>query len=207
MCAQLSLIGNNVVATVSNGLSPVGIIDDQKTRAFTSNSWDETVLAPVDPSNITTNANNQLVNVSDIKMELQNPNVLPTSFVSIPVPVQLVPRNGVIVFPAGTALNYDLLGTGVPNAIKTLVRYSFQIPNIIGDDSTAGSNRVTIWLNRGLFSTDCFESNQTYPLNANLFVSELGFLTTRQYATNIPSVGLVTGPPTAIDPFLQFLWL
>ena len=201
---QLTMIGNQVVATVSNGLSPIGIIDDIKTRAYTSNAWDESIVVPVANTNI---VNNQLVSAYDMKVELQNPNVLPSSFVSIPVPCQLIPRNGVVCFPAGTPLNYDLLGTGVPNAVKTLVRYTFQIPNIIGDDSTVGSNRVTLWMNRGLFSTDCFETSQDFPVNGNLFVNEYGFLTTRQMAPNYPAIGIVIGPPSAIDAQLQFLWL
>ena len=148
-----------------------------------------------------------LVTPVDIKIELNNPNVLPSSFISIPVDVQLIPRNGVIIFPAGTPLNYDLLGTCQPNAIKTNVRYTYQIPNIIGDDSTQGSNRVTVWFQRMLFQTDKFETNQIYPLNANLFVSEVGLLTTRQPAPNYPAVAIVTAPPTPILGFLEALWL
>lgn len=203
--AQLAVEGMQVVATVSNGLAPIGIIDDIKTRAFTANAWDETIVAPV--ANIVTNSNNQFVNQYDVKWELVNPNVLPQSFVSIPVPCQLIPRNGVVVFPAGTVLNYDLAGSGSPNALKTNVRYTYQQPNIIGDDSTFGSQRVTLWLNRGLFATDCYETNQNFPLNSNLFVSELGFLTTRQQAPNYPAVAITTGPPNAISTDLQFLWL
>jgi hypothetical protein len=203
--AQLAVEGMQVVATVSNGLAPIGIIDDIKTRAFTANAWDETIVAPV--ANIVTNSNNQLVNQYDVKWELVNPNVLPQSFVSIPVPCQLIPRNGVVVFPAGTVLNYDLVGSGSPNALKTNVRYTYQQPNIIGDDSTFGSQRVTLWLNRGLFSTDCYDTAAAYPLNSNLFISPLGMLTTTQQATNYPGVAIVTGPPSVIDPSLQFLWL
>lgn len=203
--AQLAVEGMQVVATVSNGLAPFGIIDDIKTRAFTGNAWDETIVAPV--SNPVLNSNNQLVNPYDVKWELVNPNVLPQSFVSIPVPCQLIPRNGVVVFPAGTVLNYDLIGAGTPNAIKTNVRYTYQQPNIIGDDSTFGSQRVTLWLNRGLFSTDCYETNQDYPLNANLFVSELGLLTTRQQALNYPGVAICVGPPNAVSPDMMFMWL
>lgn len=203
--AQLAVEGMQVVATVSNGLAPIGIIDDIKTRAFTGNAWDETVIVSV--SNPIKNGNNQLVNPYDLPVVLNNPNVLPQSFVSIPVPCQLIPRNGVVVFPAETVLNYDLIGTGTPNAIKTNVRYTFQQPNIIGDDSTFGSQRVTVWLSRGLFATDCYETNQDFPLNANIFVNEFGMLTTRQQAPNYPGVAIVTAPPTALDSSLQFLWL
>jgi hypothetical protein len=204
MLAQLTVIGNQVMATVSNGSAPIGVIDDIKTKAFTSTSWDETI---VQPATGVPGPNNTLVTPTDIKVELNNPNVLPSSFVSIPVSVQLIPRNGVIIFPAGTPLNYDLLGTGEPNAIKTNVRYTYQIPNIIGDDSTQGSHRVTVWFTRFIGQTDKFETNQVYPLNANLFCSELGLFTTRQPAPNYPAIAIVTGPPTPILGMLEFLLL
>src|SRR5260221_2287271 len=97
--SSLTVIGNQVMATVSNGLAPIGIIDDQKTRAFTANAWDETIIAPAIG---VPGPNNTIITPVDIKMELVNPNIIPSSFVSIPVDVQLIPRNGVIVFPAGT---------------------------------------------------------------------------------------------------------
>lgn len=204
MILQMTVIGNQAMGTVSNGSAPIGIIDDIKTRAFTSTAWDETIIVPV--------ANPAIVNgipvaPYDIHYEMVNPNVLSSSFVSIPVDVQLIPRNGVVVFPQGTPLNYDLLGTGTPNAIKTNVRYTYQIPNIIGDDSTQGSKRVTFWFTRLLAETDQFETNQIYPVNAPLFVSELGLLTTRQPAPNYPSIALVTAPPSPILATLQFMWM
>jgi hypothetical protein len=202
--AQLAVIGNQVMVTVSNGTAPIGIFDDIKARAFTTVAWDETIIVP---ATAVPGPNNTLITPVDIKAELNNPNVLPASFVSIPVPVQLIPRNGVVVFPAGTQLNYDLLGTGVPNAIKTNVRYTYQIPNIIGDDSTLGSQRATVWFGRMIASSDRYESNQIYPLNANLFVSEIGLLTTRQPAPNYPAIAVVTAPPNAMLNFLEFLYL
>jgi hypothetical protein len=206
MCGQLTIIGGQVVATVSNGLSPTFVIDDIKTRSYSQNAWDETVITPpiLNPA---INGNNNLVLPYDIKLELKNPNVLEQSFISIPVPVALIPRNGVVCIPAGTPLNYDLLGTGTPNAVKTLVRYAYQIPNIIGDDSTWGSQRVTAWLTRFIGATDCFATTEQYPVNSNLFVDELGFFTTRQPYPNSPAVAITLGPPSVIDATLEFLWL
>lgn len=202
--AQLTVMGNQVVVTVSNGLAPIGIIDDIKVKAFTSNVWDEQVIAPAVGI---MGPNNQLVSATDIKIELANPNILGSSFISIPVSVQLIPRNGVVVFPAGTPLNIDIGGTGIPNAIKTNVRYTYQIPNIIGDDSTQGSNRVSIWIYRGLYETDQFETSASYQVNSNLFCSEMGLLTTRQPFPNAPGIGIVTAPPNTILSTLQFMWL
>lgn len=203
--AQLTGMNNQIVATVSNGSAPIGIIDDQKTKSFTSNAWDEQIIVPV--ANPGIGPNNTLVTPVDIKTELVNPNVLPNSFISIPVPVKLIPRNGVVIFPAGTPLNLDMLGTGIPNAIKTNVRYTYQIPNIIGDDSTFSSQRVTIWYHRLIFETNIFETNQIYTVNSNLFVSEFGMLTSREPAPNYPVVALCTAPPSSMTPTLQAIWL
>ena len=202
--AQLTVSGNAIVASVSNGTAPIGIIDDIKTKAFTAVAWDETVIVPATgvPA-----PGGKLVTATEIKVELKNPNILEDSFVSIPVDVQLIPRNGVIIFPVGTELNFDNLGTGTPDSIKTNVRYTYQIPNIMGDDSTQGSNRVTVWFQRGIYQTDVFDTAATYPLNANLFVNEKGMLTTKQPTPNHPAVALVTTPPTPMFSWLEFLWL
>ena len=200
--AQLAVYGNQIVATVSDGTAPIGIIDDIKTRAFSSISWDEPIIVPATG---VAGPNNTLVTAVDIKTELRNPNIQPDSFVSIPVSVQLIPRNGVIIFPAGTQLNYDDGGTGTPNAIKTNVRYSYQIPNIVGDNSTLGSGRVTVWFQRGIFATDQYDTSASYPVNANLFVNECGLLTTKQSRAEIPSIGLVTAPPNSMINSLEFL--
>lgn len=202
--AQLTATGNAIVATVSNGTAPIGIIDDIKTKAFTAVSWDESVIVPTSG---VPGPGGTLVTPVEIKVELQNPNILPDSFVSIPVSVQLIPRNGVIVFPVGTVLNFDDGGSGTPNAIKTNVRYTYQIPNIIGDDSTQGSQRVTIWFQRGIYQTDVFDTAAAYPLNANLFCNEKGMLTTKQPTPNHPSIALVTTPPTPLFSWLEILWL
>ena len=45
--AQLTIIGNQVMATVSNGMAPLGIIDDIRTKSFYGKSWDETHVRPV----------------------------------------------------------------------------------------------------------------------------------------------------------------
>lgn len=203
MIAQLSLRGNNLVCGVSDGRAPFGIIDDYKTRAFTSPSVDEEVIAPAPAIN----SNGQLVTPVDIKWELRNPNIIPSSFITSPVDVALIPRNGIVVFPAGTPLNFDLDGDGIPDSIRTIVSYIYQIPNVSGDDSTMGSGKITVWFQRGIFQTDMYETNQRYPLNGILFVSENGRLTTSQPNDDYPGVAMVTGPPTAAFGTLEFLWL
>ncbi len=203
MLAELTIIGNQVMATVSNGTAPIGIIDDIKTRAFTNVSWNEVVIVPAVG---VPGPGGTLVTPIDIKAELRKPNILPASFNST-VDVELNPVNGVITFIAGTVLNYDLVGSGVPNAIRAIVNYTYQVPNIPGDDSTIGSQRMTVWFSRMFFQTDQFETNQQYPLRANLYCSEHGFLTTRRPSAIHPAIAMLTAPPTPINPMIECLWM
>lgn len=202
---QLTLLGNNIVCGVSDGFAPIGVIDDIKTNSFFAVSIDEVVIAG--PIAGVPNGEGQLVTPSDVKTELQHAGVLPSSFASYPVDVQLIPINGVVKFIAGTVLNFDLDGDGIPDSIRTVVSYQYQVPNVPGDDSTYGSNRVTIWLHRFIGDTDQFDTTQRYPLNANLFVDCEGKLTSKQPSTEHPGVAIVMAPPTSILGTLQFMWL
>lgn len=199
--AELTVIGNQIMATVSNGTAPIGIIDDIKTRAFTNVSWNEVVIVPA----VGVLSGSDLVTPIDIKAELRKPNIVSASFNST-VDVALNPVNGVVTFIAGTKLNFDLTGTGTPNAIRAIVNYTYQVANIPGDDSTQGSGRVTVWFNRMFFQTDQYETNQQYPVRANLYVSEIGYLTTRRPSTIHPAVAMVTAPPTPMNPMIECLW-
>jgi hypothetical protein len=199
--AELTVIGNQVMATISNGTAPIGVIDDIKTKAFTNVSWNEVVIVPA----VGQMQGGVLVTPIDIKAELKKPNIIPSSFNST-VNVVLNPVNGIVTFVAGTPLNFDLTGSGQPNAIRTIVNYTYQVANIPGDDSTAGSGRITVWFNRMFFQTDQYETNQQYPVRANLYVSETGFLTTRRPSSIHPAVGMVTAPPTPMNPMIEVLW-
>lgn len=203
MIAELTVIGNQVMATVSNGTAPIGIIDDIKTRAFTNVSWNEVVIVPAVG---VPGPGGALVTPIDIKAELRKPNIIPSSFTST-VKTVLNAVNGVITFVAGTPLNFDLTGSGQPNAIRTIVNYTYYVANIPGDDSTQGSGRVTVWFNRMFLQTDQYETNQQYPVRANLFVSEQGMLTTRRPSEIHPAVAMVTAPPSPLNPFVELLWL
>jgi hypothetical protein len=206
MIGQFKLIGNQVVLGVSDGSAPFGIIDDVKKKAFSAISVDEVVVTPhiegvVDP------ITGKTVLPYDLKQELVNPNVSPASFVSKNVDVELTARNGVVTFLSGTELNYSLTGTGSADAIRTVVSYSYQIANIAGDDSTTASGKVTVWFDRMIVESDMIEANRRYPVNAPIFVSTSGLLTTSPVMSNYPAVGIVMAPPTAIHGSLQFLWL
>jgi hypothetical protein len=202
--AQLTTLGNQVVCGVSDGRAPIGIIDDVKSNSFLSNSIDEVVIAgPI----MGVESNGRLVTPVDVKTELKNAGILPSSFLSDPIDCELIPRNGVIKFLAGTPLNFDLDGDGIPDSIRTVVNYAYQVPNIPGDDSTVGSGRVTVWFQRFIGQTDQFDTTQRYPINANLFINEEGKFTTKRPAPEFPGVALVTGTPNSIMGSLEFLYL
>lgn len=200
--AELTVKNNQVVATVSNGTAPIGIIDDIKTNAFSAVSWNEEIRVPAVG---VPGPNSRLVTPVDIKAELKHAYVYSSSFIST-VDVRLIPTNGVITFLAGTELNFDQGGTGTANAIRTIVNYSYQVPNIPGDDSTQGSGRMTVWYSRMFFQTDQYETNQTYPVRANLYVSEVGLLTTRRPSGIHPAVAMVTAPPTPTNSLIEAMW-
>lgn len=190
------------MATVSNGTAPLGLIDDIKTKSFTNVSWNEDIIVPAVGI---PGPGGRLVTPIDIKAELKKANIVSNTFNST-VDVVLNPVNGVITFVAGTELNTDLTGSGEYNAIRTIVNYTYYVPNIPGDDSTQGSGRVTVWFSRMFAQTDQYETNQQYPVKANLYVSEMGFLTTRRPSSIHPAVAMVTAPPTPMNVMLEFLW-
>jgi len=200
--AELTVINNQVMATVSNGTAPLGVIDDIRTKSFTNISWNETIIVPAVG---TLNSAGKWVSTVEIKKELRKANIVSGSFNST-VSVELNPVNGVITFLAGTELNIDLTGGGLPNGIKTVVNYTYYVPNIPGDDSTVGSGRITVWYDRFFFQTDMYETNQLYPVRANVFVSERGLLTTRKPSNIHPAVAQVTAPPSALSPLIEVLW-
>jgi hypothetical protein len=202
MVAELTVIGNQVMATVSSGIAPIGIIDDIKTRAFSAVSWNEIIIVPISNPDMTPSGP---VLPMDVKAELKYPNVVSNSFLST-VDVLLNATNGVITFLKGTPLNFDLTGGGVPDAIRTVVNYTYYVAGIPGDDSTLGSGRMTVWYSRGFFQVDRYESNQVYPVRANLYISENGLFTTRKPSPKHPAVAMVTAPPTALNSFLELLW-
>ncbi len=202
MIGQLYLQGNNIVLSVSDGTCPIGVIDDIRSTSFHQNSIDEVVIAEA----VGTLIDGKYVSISKIMARLENSQLLAGTFMS-DVPCTLYDTNGVIEFPTGTELNHDSDGDGIPDSIRAVVSYCFRVPGIAGDDSTMGSSRVSVHMNRMIFLTDQFEPNCAYPLNAPLFCSQNGKLTTSQWMEGIPSIAICIAPPTARDAFLGFLWL
>lgn len=207
MIAELKLIGNDLVAGVSSGLAPLGIIDDINTKAFTQPQIDEEVIfgpdligAPV------AGPGGQLVTANAVMTTLQNPSIVKNSFVSN-YPVIINYKNGVAKVPAGSFLNYASVVGGGLDSIRIIVSYIYQVPDLPGDNTTLGSGRVTIWFQRGIWQTDQYDTTQGYPLNATLFCGLDGRLTSKQPTPNHPGIAIVTGPPSANSVLIEFLWM
>ena len=204
MFAQLGLIGNDTVATVSDGTAPVGIIDDVRANAFTKAKIDELVVISVSATN--TDANGKTVNSEDVTGVLEHPHIIENSFTST-VSVILNHVNGVATVPKGTELNYDSSGDGVNDSFRIIANYIYRIAAKPGDDTTIGTGRITIHYQRGIYATDQFDTTQAYPLNATLYVGLDGKITTKQPTVNHPGVALVTGPPSAAIGSIEFMLL
>lgn len=204
MFAQLKLIGNDIVAGVSDGTAPLGIIDDVRTTAFTSAQVDEVVV--INGGVTGADAGGDLVNLADVTQVLEYPSIIDDSFTST-ISVILNPVNGVITVPAGTELNYDADNDGTNDSFKIVVNYIYRIAAKPGDDSTVGSGRITVHYQRGIYAMDQFDTTQVYPLNANLYIGLDGKMTTKQPTENHPGIAYVTGPPSATNGTLEFMLL
>lgn len=204
--AQLRVIGNDIVAGVSDGTAPIGIIDDARIAAFTKSQIDEIVQIQVPASSIGIDDNGKLVNTVEVSSPLENPHVIQSSFISN-ISVFLNYVNGIITVPAGTELNYDFDGDGTNDGYKIVTSYIYRISNKPGDDTTLSSGRVTIHYQRGIYATDQFDTTQAYPLNATLYVGLDGLLTSKQPTETHPGIALVTGPPASTQNNLEFLLL
>jgi hypothetical protein len=200
---QLKVIGNEIVCGISDGTAPFGIIDDINTSAFTAPSVDEVVLIPAVGIG---DGYGNFVSAVEAMKDMRKPNIVRSSFTVDVEGLILNENNGILIAPAGTALNYDSDGDGVVDSIRAIVSYVYRIANIPGDNTTIGSGRITLWFARGIFETDQYDTTQRYVVNATLFCNSEGKLTTAQPTSSHPGIAMVTGPPSGINQTLEFIW-
>ena len=203
MIGQLKKVGGDIVLGVSDGLAPFGIIQDLRDTAYVQPVIDEIVVV------VPNGTDGTVVTVDTIGL-LKNSSILQSTFASDINNVSLIANNGAIIVRAGTELNYksEPLSAGF-DSVRIRVRYSYYVPNKPGDDTTMGSGKVSIWASPSgcIFATDQFDTTVDYPLNAGLYVSNAGMLTSEQMLQSQPTVAMVTVPPTSINPTLEFIWL
>lgn len=202
--AQLKVLGNEVVCGVSDGTAPFGIIDDINTSAFTAPIKDEIVDISVVGIN---DGYGNYISAAEAMQTLSFANIVRSSFISDVENITLNDINGVVIAPAGSEINYDKDGDGIPDTIRIIVSYIYRIPNIPGDNSTLNSGRITVWFVRGIYETDQYDTTQKYVVNATLFVNSEGKLTTKQGSNSCPGIALCTCPPTGLNSTIEFLWI
>lgn len=201
MIAQLKVIGNDVVMGVSDGIAPIGIIDDIKTTAISQAVLNEEILAEVPVSFDGYN----FVSTMDIRVELRNAYIVGSSFRANYPGLILNNINGVITIPAGSVANFAI-NSATNNAVRFEANYSHQIAGMPGEDSTIGSGKMTIWFTRGIFQTDQFEM-VPYKVGGTLFVSSTGKLTAEQGRSDFPGIAMCLVPPTGHNSWLEFMWM
>jgi hypothetical protein len=206
MIAQFKILGNDILAGISDGTAPIGIIDDSRTSAFTKAQTDEIVEIIVPAASIIVDGNGKRVNAVDVTGVIDNPHIIEDSFTST-VSIILNSVNGIVTVPAGTELNYDSDEDGLNDAFNIIINYNYKVTTKPGDDTTIGSGKITVHYQRGFYATDQFDTTQIYPLNATLYVGLGGKLTTKQPTNNHPGIAVVSGPPSASNGTLEFLWL
>lgn len=207
MFAQLKVIGNEILASVSDGTAPIGIIDEVRTSSFTRNQIDEIVQISVPSQSVTINSNGKLVSSVETNSPLSNPSIIKSSFTCNMRGIILNHINGIVTVPAGTELNYDFDGDGENDGFKIIVSYVYKFVSKLGDDTTLGSGRMTVWYQRGIFETDQFDTTAIYPINATLYVGLDGKLTTQQPTENHPGVAICLAPPSSVNTTIQFMLL
>lgn len=199
--AGLVEINGELFVTVSDGVSipPVGVIDDNKTRAFTGTVLDEVQLVPAP---VTINSSGQLVSTLDVMGSFDETNIIDSSFASN-LDIVLNPKKGVFTIPAGTPVNYDD-GQGFVG-FEIIASYRFKIVDFPGDDTTDGSGQISIHFNRGIFTTNIFDTLATYQPGSPLFVTRDGMLTSQE--TGSPMVAIALQPSSSVSNELMFMWL
>jgi len=196
----LTQIGNDVFATVADGVTiqPFGIIDDTKTEAFSQPVIDEVVHIP---SVTTIDGYGTLISSMDVMGMLKETDIVESSF-EANMDLILDSKHGVITVPAGSQINYEF-PDGTPG-FEVVASYTFKIADFPGEDTTAGSQLMTLHFARGIFSTDQYDTTAQYVVNDNLFCGIDGKFTTKE---NGVVVGMVITPPSSLIGTVMFLWL
>lgn len=208
-------LGNTVLTLA--GTKPLGLLDDNKTAAFTQPVIGE-VHSVAPTAGATWLANNaNIVTDSELVFLLSSTGAVAATSVKPTDYTATSYTNGLFTVTAAgnidTAAPYlDTDGDTVADSVNIMIQYQFAVPGVSGSDSTLGSGLVTLWFQRGEFSVSVYDTATTYAVNDKLFVGDglaasapLGTLTVDARTANPQVVGIVTQPPTSSNPLLTLI--
>lgn len=185
------------VLSISDGLNPLGIIDDIRSHVIRKVPEDINQLFVLTAINPMLNGDKYVLS-QDQTFHLPHHNIIAASFTcNVNVILDLIA--GKLTFVAGTICNFD------QKAIQFSCRYAY---NTICDslqDSISGTHRATVWTQNMIAETDIYDTTVEYPKYANLYVAH-GLLTTSRFDFMCKSVGIVLPCPEMNYGLLRFLW-
>lgn len=205
--------GNTVVTLA--GSQPFGIIDDNKTVAFTQPVFGELHTTKVAAGSTWVANNANLVSGSQLVYKLSSTGV--ATPVASPADYTIAYTSGIFTVVAlgaiATAAPYlSSTGSGPADSIHVVVQYQFAVPGVAGADSTLGSGLVTLHFQKGEFAVSVYDTAALYAVGTKLFVGDgavgnapLGTLTISTRTGNTQCVGAVTMPPSSSNPLLTLV--
>ena len=208
-------IAGNTVVTLA-GTKPLGLIDDNKTAAFTQPVIGEvhSVAIAVGSAWVTNQAN--VVSDSELVFLLSSTGAVAATCVRATDYDVTSYTNGIFVVKvggniAGAGAYLDLNGDGVAESVNVATNYHFAVPGVAGADSTLASGLCTLHFQKGEFAVSMYDTASTYAVNTKLYVgtgaggkAPLGVLCMASRGA-AQVVGVVTQPPTASNPLLTLI--
>jgi hypothetical protein len=193
--AALKIKGGKISVGVSDGINPIGIIDDIRSEKARTPVWDE--KHTLTPTQYDLKDGKKCLRC-DYVFDLNHPRGLIQKSFHSSVGCILDPKHGCVTILKGTPFNQE-------DGILVSVNYAYNTSMNGFEDSTTYSHRCTVWEKRMIVRTNMFDTTVSYPKFSSLYVVN-GFLTTTRMSLEHKFVGIVLGPPTHENPMLEFLF-
>lgn len=208
--------GNTLITLA--GSKPLGLLDDNKTAAFTQPVIGE--VHGVRPGFsggdtwVTNNAN--IVSGSELVFLLSATGTATAVAKTTDYTVTSY-TNGLFHVVVAGAIDsatpyYSSTGSGPADSVHIMIQYLFAVPGVAGTDTTLGSGLVTVHFQKGEFAVSIYDTATTYAVNTKLYVGDgganhapLGTLTVAARTANVQVVGVVTQPPTSSNPLMSLI--
>ena len=212
--ASLKIKNGELVAGISDGLNPIGVLDDIRSNYIRKIVISELVTLICNPFDIMfSTKHSAFVTKCPIKIELKHNNIVENSFICYEEGFKLDAKAGLLLIQEGTVCNVTtsnetsishFVDKGTRNAFRLYCSYAYNVLSDRMDDSTKNSNRVTVWNKTIIAYTDMYDISQTYEKNVPLYV-ENGLLTSRKPTPHSKCIGMSLEEPTHDQPNLKFL--